>query len=145
MLRRLIKHRKLIPYCVEALFYFAFCRAIVCCTSSGFYARFLGEPNCETLHNVSLSAQQYQTIVIIQTVLRVMPKYLPWKSACLDQAMVAQKLLKRRGLSTTVYVGFTHDSYRNFIGHAWARCGRCWIVGYQPSVDYKVACSYALL
>lgn len=54
----------------------------------------------------------------------------PWDSKCLVRALAARRILIRRGVHTTLYLGVRNsdDEYR--IGaHAWLRCGTFYVTG----------------
>ena len=64
-------------------------------------------------------------------------KYTPWESKCLVQALVAQKLLKEKGLRTTLYLGVGLNEItqgedtkeNNMLAHSWIRCGNLYVTG----------------
>lgn len=51
-----------------------------------------------------------------------------WESKCLVQAMTARKLLKEKGIHSTLYMGVGKDEGK-MIAHAWLRCGRFFVTG----------------
>ena len=59
-----------------------------------------------------------------------------WESKCLVRALTAQKLLKRKSISSTLYLGCGIDN-GNMVAHAWLRCGRMIVVGANGR-DYTV-------
>jgi len=56
---------------------------------------------------------------------------VPWECKCLVQAMVAQRLLRDYGLSSTLYLGVGRDrgDGNQMVAHAWVRCGTCYVCG----------------
>lgn len=52
-----------------------------------------------------------------------------WESKCLVRALTAQKLLKRKNLSSTLYLGCGVDEKGEMIAHAWIRCGQVYVTG----------------
>ncbi len=56
---------------------------------------------------------------------------VPWESRCLAQAMTAQRLLKRYGLKSTLYLGAGRDpeDKTKMAAHAWVRCGTAYVCG----------------
>lgn len=51
-----------------------------------------------------------------------------WESKCLVRALTAQKLLKRKSIPSTLYLGCgMHDG--KMVAHAWIRCGRMIVTG----------------
>jgi len=57
---------------------------------------------------------------------------LPWKPVCLPQAVAATRLLRRRGIASTLYLGI--DRAANYDAHAWVRVGKLIVTG-GPSPD----------
>lgn len=53
----------------------------------------------------------------------LMSSHTPWQSKCFVQALAAQCMLKRRGISSTLYLGVARDGENRLIAHAWLRSG----------------------
>lgn len=54
----------------------------------------------------------------------------PWDSKCLVRALAARKILLRRGVHTTLYLGVgTLEDKKQMIAHAWLRCGTFYVTG----------------
>ncbi|MCA5963741.1 lasso peptide biosynthesis B2 protein [Blautia sp. RD014234] len=52
-----------------------------------------------------------------------------WESKCLVRALTAQKLLRRKKIATTLYLGCGLDENGKMIAHAWLRCGKMYVTG----------------
>lgn len=91
------------------------------------------ESSQEESRDVYRVAKQVQWIVIQAS------KYTPWESLCLVQAMTVQKMLKKRGISTTIYLGVNKDTDNQMKAHAWIRCGQMYITGGNGSGYATVA------
>lgn len=52
-----------------------------------------------------------------------------WESKCLVRALVAQRLLKKKEISSTMYLGCGLDEKGAMIAHAWLRCGKMYVTG----------------
>lgn len=52
----------------------------------------------------------------------------PWQSKCLVKALTASHLLKKRGISHTLYLGVGQNDSK-MIAHAWLRSGRLYVTG----------------
>ncbi len=141
MLIKMIRHRKLLKYCVEALVDLAFCKYQIVFTRSQRYTAHYGQQHCETLREDISTA--HQDIIGIKCALRVLPRMVPWRSKCLDQAMAGQRMLNRRRLPNTLYFGMMRDENKALVAHAWLRCGDRWIVGYQPHQPHTLVATYA--
>lgn len=72
----------------------------------------------------------------IAWVVNVICKYTPWKSNCLVKALTAQIILKKRYISSTLYLGVAKDDQNNPIAHAWLRSGVDIITGGSERVIF---------
>jgi hypothetical protein len=63
---------------------------------------------------------------------------VPWDSRCLAQALAAGRMLGRRGLDSTLFIGVRKDPPASFSAHAWLRCGGCFVTGGDGSLDHEV-------
>ena len=79
----------------------------------------------------------------IAEVVRIVSSHTPWESKCLVQALTAQKMLKERGISTTLYLGVKKDSNNNMLAHAWTRCGKYYVTGGVNKDGYAVVAKFA--
>ena len=52
-----------------------------------------------------------------------------WESKCLVRALTAQKLLKKRKLHSTLYLGVRQDEEGKMLAHAWLRWGKFIVTG----------------
>lgn len=52
----------------------------------------------------------------------------PWESKCLVRALTAQRLLKKRGIPTTMYLGVKMEDEK-MVAHAWIRTGKLYVTG----------------
>lgn len=51
------------------------------------------------------------------------------KDKCLVRALTAQKLLSKKKIKTTLYLGCRPDENGNIDAHAWLRCGEVYVTG----------------
>lgn len=51
-----------------------------------------------------------------------------WESKCLVRAMTARKLLKQKGIHSTLYLGVGKEDGK-MVAHAWLRCGQLYVTG----------------
>lgn len=70
-------------------------------------------------------------------------RYTPWKSNCLAQAAAAKQMLRRRGASSTLYLGVAKAETGELIAHAWVRCGELFLTGGQGHLRYTVVSTFA--
>lgn len=69
-------------------------------------------------------------------------KNTPWQSLCLVQALTAQRLLKKKGIENTVYLGLSKDKDQKVIAHAWIRCGDKIVVGEKGMQRFSVVAKF---
>ena len=53
----------------------------------------------------------------------------PWESKCFVRALAARKILERRKVETTLYLGVGTQDDTRMIAHAWLRCGSFYVTG----------------
>jgi hypothetical protein len=66
-----------------------------------------------------------------------------WTSNCLPRALAGQRMLARRGLPATVYLGAARDEPETMIAHAWLRCGDGLLTGGPGHRRYTVVATFA--
>ena len=141
ILKKIVHNRHLLPFYFEALYDLTLCKLLILYMPFRYYAKNYGIAYCESLHeDMSFACTEINAIC---KALRKIPRLVPWKSKCLDQAMAGQRMLKRRGLQNTLYFGVTRENSDPIKAHAWLRCGNCWITGYQPHANYTIVGVYA--
>ena len=59
----------------------------------------------------------------------VMSHRTPWESACLAQTMAGKFMLRRRGVSSLLYLGTKKDEFGEFVAHAWLQSGNKILLG----------------
>jgi hypothetical protein len=63
-----------------------------------------------------------------------------WRSRCLEQAIAAKMMLRRRGIASTMYLGLTP---RPVHAHAWVRVGDVNVTGGSDVERYAVVATFA--
>ena len=100
------RHSRLIFYYLEAVWHLIICKLLIVYRPFKSYAKHYGYPQSETMHEtLTHAAKDIEASIVV---LRVLPRFLPWKSKCLDQAMAAGRMLKRRNLQHTLYFGLAY-------------------------------------
>ena len=79
----------------------------------------------------------------ISWAVRTMSRYTPWNSNCLAQAIAAKRMLQRRQIASTLYVGFSKQEANDFEGHAWLRCGPLYLTGGQNRHRFVALSTFA--
>jgi hypothetical protein len=63
-------------------------------------------------------------------VVRAVAPSMPFKSLCLQQALAAHAMLRRRGIAAPVHFGAGLDQAGRFVAHAWLEVGGVEVTGY---------------
>lgn len=82
-----------------------------------------GEESPETA-----SEEDYQYARIVGRQVGRSANKTPWESKCLVRALTAQKLLKRKGIASTMYLGVKTEEGK-MVAHAWLRVGKLYVTG----------------
>ena len=79
----------------------------------------------------SLSAGQVSRAKAVSKAVVLAANNTPWESACLVQALTAQRMLQRRGIPGVFYLGVHRDNTKvgNMRAHAWLLCGDLVVTG----------------
>lgn len=72
-------------------------------------------------------------------------KKTPWESKCLVQAIIAQRLLKKEKIDSTLYLGVAKEESGELMAHAWLRCGTMIVTGGGPMPKYKAVAKFAMI
>ena len=78
--------------------------------------------------------------------IRAVASRTPWRSKCLEQAIAAKAMLRRRNIPNTLYLGVapgTSDGERSAIAHAWVRSGMVHVTGGTNVGAFGVVSSFA--
>jgi Transglutaminase-like superfamily len=68
----------------------------------------------------------------------------PWRCKCLEQAVAAKLMLRRRGMASTLYLGVARDPGSTSVqAHAWLRCGSYYVTGGEDRERYAVVSTFA--
>jgi hypothetical protein len=89
--------------------------------------KYMGEHNTESPREVNF--KDYNTVIRIRKAVLKASCYTPWESKCLVQALTVQKMLKKRKISATIYLGVSKDKDNNLAAHAWSRVGEMIVTG----------------
>ena len=66
----------------------------------------------------------------------------PWRAVCFQQGLAAQIMLRRRGLSSTLYFGAAPDPAKGLVAHVWVRLGELPVVGCEEAPRFPVLASF---
>ncbi|CAM3962203.1 lasso peptide biosynthesis B2 protein [Lederbergia lenta] len=97
------------------------------------------------MHETSLRymEQNNERVKNISHAIHIMSKYTPWESQCLVKAIAGMKMLERRGIDSTLYLGTARDEDGKMIAHAWLRSGPYYISGAEGMGKFTVVSMFA--
>lgn len=82
-------------------------------------------------------------ILGVSEAIHIMSRHTPWESMCLVRAIAAMKMLERRGISSTLYLGTGKNENGQLIAHAWLRSGNQYVTGGEEMSGFTVVGSFA--
>lgn len=109
--------------------------------SFGKTAPTIGEPMKETSYETTVIQKKYGSK--ISQAIHIMSRYTFWESECLVKAIAAMKMLERRGIESTLYLGTARDDNGKMIAHAWLRSGPYYITGAEGMERFTVVHTFA--
>lgn len=133
------KKKKLL---LEAYLYLAWARILKECSFKRI-APSLGEQMKET--TFAVRRNERKTLAQISEAIHLMSRYTFWESACLVKAIAALKMLEKRKIECTLYLGTAKDENGKLIAHAWVRSGPYYITGQEGKDAFTVVNSFAKL
>ncbi|TFE22630.1 lasso peptide biosynthesis B2 protein [Cohnella luojiensis] len=100
----------------------------------------LGSSMKETPH---ISNQQEPILKKLSIALHMMSRHTLWDSKCLVRAIAAMKMLDRRLIDSTLYLGTAKDVNGEMIAHAWLRSGTYYLTGAEEMRKFTVVGKFA--
>ncbi|OCT11548.1 stage V sporulation protein S [Paenibacillus pectinilyticus] len=79
----------------------------------------------------------------VASAIQTMSRYTPWDSKCLVRALAAMKMLERRKIDSTLYLGTAKDETGSMIAHAWLRSGPYYVSGAEEMKRFTVVGTFA--
>jgi hypothetical protein len=125
---------------IEAFFYLGWSRILISLPFSRI-APSLGDPMEETTKE-KLNRNTV-TLARVHNAIQIMSKHTLWESKCLVKAIAALKMLERRQIESTLYLGTARDESRKMIAHAWLRSGPYFITGAEGMEQFGVVGKFA--
>ncbi|KPL58249.1 lasso peptide biosynthesis B2 protein [Rossellomorea vietnamensis] len=90
----------------------------------------------------NLKGNQKDIIEIAQTI-DIVSKYTFWESQCLVKALAAMKMLERRRVGSTLYLGTSKDQHGKLIAHAWLESKNIYVTGAEGKESFSVVGQFA--
>jgi hypothetical protein len=103
-----------------------------------YYRELLGKMQTEAVNTVT----DMQPTLQIKTIVSAVCRHTPWESKCLVEAVVCKKLLQKRGIETTLYLGILMDGNKGLKAHAWLKLGDTILTGVRGHKKYRVVNFY---
>ncbi|MDQ6422373.1 lasso peptide biosynthesis B2 protein [Paenibacillus sp. LHD-117] len=101
----------------------------------------LGSKTEET--SLQCDDKHIQTLKRVRSAISVMSRHTFWDSKCLVQAMAGMKMLERRDIPSTLYLGTARDENGKLIAHAWLRSGSLYVSGSEVMNKFVVVEKFA--
>ncbi len=101
----------------------------------------LGEPMNET--NQSCNRKDIDAIRSISEAVFIMSRHTWWESQCLVMAIAAMKMLERRHIESTLYMGIARECNGDMSAHAWLRSGSYYVSGAVGMERFTVVATFA--
>ncbi len=121
-----IKNNKFKAETLLSYFYSALFRVLILLVKPKYLQKSWGEEGRESEKEETKAVYQYAAS-ISRIVNRICNK-TSWESKCLVRALTAQKLLKRKGIHSTLYLGCGMKDGK-MVAHAWLRVGQMYVTG----------------
>lgn len=97
----------------------------------------LGEHMKETPYT-GYTEQDLLLVRKISRAVHTMSRLTFWESQCMVKAVAAMKMLERRGIPSTLYLGSGRDDKGQMAAHAWLRSGPYIVTGKEGHEKYAV-------
>jgi hypothetical protein len=135
-----LRNKKMLLLLIEAYIYLAWSRILLLRPFSKIASK-LGFQMQETTN----TRDQANKVILQQISIAIyrMSRHTFWESKCLVRAIAAMKMLQRRRIESTLYLGTTKDADGGMIAHAWLRSGTFYITGAKEMRKYTVVGKFA--
>jgi hypothetical protein len=124
----------------EALIYLGWARILLFLPFSK-VAPSLGIPMQETSNTQILTNRL--VLQNISDAIGIMSNHTFWDSKCLVRAIAGMKMLTRRKIESTLYLGTSKDDSAKMIAHAWLRSGSFYVTGKEGMERFTVVGKFA--
>lgn len=131
---------KLKAYVVEAFLYLGWARILKAMPFAK-VAPGLGVEMQET--SMELDPSKFALVRDISRTVRMVSKVTPWESKCLVMAIACMKMLEKRGIESTLYLGTGRDHEGKMLAHAWLRSGPYYLTGVDEIPLFTVVGKFA--
>ncbi|WP_242524589.1 lasso peptide biosynthesis B2 protein [Metabacillus sp. cB07] len=101
----------------------------------------LGEQMDETSYDCNDFHKK--TLTNVSQAIQIMSKYTFWESQCLVKAIAAMKMLEKRKIDCTLYLGTARSESGNLSAHAWLRSGPYIVTGSEGMEKFTIVAKFA--
>jgi hypothetical protein len=84
-----------------------------------------------------------QALIHVHNAVQIISNHTMWESKCLVRAIAALKMLERRHIDSTLYLGTARDDNGMMIAHAWLRSGPFYVTGAEGMHRFAVVGMFA--
>ncbi|MCC2251754.1 lasso peptide biosynthesis B2 protein [Virgibacillus sp. AGTR] len=126
---------------LEAFFYLGWGR-ILKALPFAMVSPLLGNQSEET--SSQITETNIHVLKHISESIEIMSRYTPWDSQCLVKAIAGQKMLRRRHMESTLYLGTAKDANDELIAHSWLRSGSYYVTGKAGMRKFTVVATFAM-
>ncbi len=123
----------------EAFFNSLIVRISLLFTPFNKYSKKIGNLNSEIKTN---NLYSIETINAISLAVKRAAKYSLWRNKCLEQAITAKKMLKKRNIDSTIYFGVCKNNSK-LEAHAWLKINEVFVVGERNHKKFTVVAWYS--
>lgn len=89
------------------------------------------------------SSKHLKEIKNISNAIHHMSAYTFWESQCLVKAIAGMKMLERRKIDSTLYLGTGKDEKGRLSAHAWLRSGQFYVSGAEEMSGFTIVGTFA--
>lgn len=125
---------------IEAYIYLGWARLLLLIPFSK-VAPSLGAQMEETTN--TMNQMNTATLSKVHDAIQIMSRHTFWESKCLVKAIAALKMLEKRRIESTLYLGTGRDESGKMVAHAWLRSGPYYITGADGMERYAVVGKFA--
>lgn len=93
-------------------------------------------------HQPQVQPHALACIQQVQDAIAAVVRNVPGQTVCLPQAIAAQRMLRRRGVQGTLYLGTRRENGELHF-HAWLKYAHLFVTGAFPEGQFKVLTSFA--
>lgn len=91
----------------------------------------------------TLSSSNKEVLASVAQAIHIMSRYTFWESQCLVKAIAAMKMLEKRQIESTLYLGTAREENGELVAHAWLRSGPFYITGAEVMERFTVVSKFA--